>query len=52
MSYGLCNPTKTFQQLMHHVASGFEFWFAYIDNLLIATKSHFKHFYHLCQVFK
>lgn len=53
MPFGLCNAPATFQRLMQAVLSGLE-WrscFAYLDDVLIASRTFVDHFRHLHEVF-
>eukprot|EP00795_Rhopilema_esculentum_P017889 gene17889-biopygen2080 len=47
MPFGLRNAAQTFQRFMHQVLRGLDFVFAYIDDLLIASKSEAEHLLHL-----
>ena len=53
MPFGLCNAPATFQRLMQAVLSGLE-WrscFAYLDDILIASRTFDDHLRHLREVF-
>nr|CAB3263144.1 uncharacterized protein LOC104265615 [Phallusia mammillata] len=53
MSFGLCNAGQTFQRFINQVVRGLDkFCFAYMDDLLIASKSQEEHIEHLRQVFQ
>jgi Reverse transcriptase (RNA-dependent DNA polymerase) len=49
---GLCNSPDIFQEKINDLMSGLEFAQAYIDDLLIISRSSFEeHLYHLEQTF-
>lgn len=53
MPFGLCNAPTTFQRVMQRILAGFE-WkscFAFIDDLLVASKTFPKHVQHFREVF-
>jgi cleavage and polyadenylation specificity factor subunit 1 len=51
MPFGLRNAAQTFQRFIDHVLRGFDFVYAYIDDLLIASSSPEEHMQHLRTVF-
>ena len=53
MPFGMCNAPATFQRLMEIVLAGmlWESCFAYIDDLLVCSKTFAEHLEHLKQVF-
>ena len=51
MPFGLRNAAQTFQRFMDEVLRGFDFVYAYIDDLLIASSSESEHLHHLELVF-
>ena len=52
MPFGLQNPAQTFQRFIDHVLRGFDFVFAYIDDLLVASCDDVEHRHHLALVFE
>ena len=52
MPFGLRNAAETFQRFMDQVLRGLHFAYAYIDDVLIASKSPEEHRDHLRQVFE
>ena len=52
MPFGLQNAAQTFQRFIDHVLCGFNFVFAYIDNLLVASRDDVEHRHHLALVFE
>lgn len=52
MSFGLCNAAQSFQRLIDEVLSGLDFCFAYLDDILIASRDQADHKRHLRTVFK
>jgi len=50
MPFGLRNAGQTFQRLMDQVLAGLPFVFVYLDDLLIASRSHAEHMLHLTDV--
>lgn len=52
MPYGLCNSPQTFQRFIHEVLFGLDFCFAYLDDVLVASKSEDEHLQHLRTVFE
>jgi len=47
MPFGLRNAGQTFQRLMDEVLAGLPFVFVYLDDVLIASRSHADHVLHL-----
>ena len=47
MPFGLQNAAQTFQRFTDYVLSDLEFCYAYIDDILIASKNHAEHEGHL-----
>lgn len=52
MSFGLRNAAQTFQRFIDEVIRGFDFCFAYIDDILVVSQSHKDHLRHLEQFFE
>lgn len=52
MTFGLRNAAQTFQRFIHSVLREFDFCFAYIDDVLIASKTMEEHLNHLRAVFE
>lgn len=52
MTFGSRNAAQTFQRFMDEVTRDFDFVFAYIDDLLVASKDGKEHIHHLKQVFQ
>ncbi|CAE1249037.1 Transposon Ty3-I Gag-Pol polyprotein,Transposon Ty3-G Gag-Pol polyprotein [Acanthosepion pharaonis] len=52
MSFGLRNAAQSFQRLIDEVLRGLSYTYAYIDDVLIASKTHEEHYYHLQTVFQ
>lgn len=52
MPFGLRNSAQTFQRFIHEVLSGLPFVVAYVDDLLVASKSHEEHSTHLRLLFE
>ncbi|KAL1446423.1 hypothetical protein WDU94_000016 [Cyamophila willieti] len=52
MSFGLRNAAQTFQRFIDEVLRGFDFCFAYIDDVLVASSSEEEHIQHLTEIFK
>lgn len=50
MCFGLCNAAQTFQRLVNTVLSGLDFAFAYVDDVLIASRNEAKHRQHVLAV--
>lgn len=50
--FGLSNAAQTFQRFINEVLYGFDFTFAYIDDILIASSSEEEHRVHLESVLK
>ncbi|BHF65222.1 hypothetical protein SprV_0200823200 [Sparganum proliferum] len=51
MSFGLCNAAQTFQRFIDRVLRGLLFVYAYIDDLLVASRNAEEHKEHLALVF-
>lgn len=47
MTFGLCNAAQTFQRFVNTIIQGLDFCFAYLDDILIASKSEKEHLEHL-----
>jgi len=47
MSFGLRNAAQTFQRFIDEVIRGLDFCYAYIDDILVASKSEEEHLQHL-----
>lgn len=43
MSFELCNAAQTFQRFINEVLHGFNFCYAYIDDILVASESKQEH---------
>lgn len=52
MCFRLHNATQTFQRVMNDMSCGLEFYFAYIDDVLIAPNSLDEHEQQVCVVLK
>ena len=52
MPFGLCNAAQTFQRFMDEVFRGLDFYYVYMNDLLIASKSLEDHLVHLRLVFE
>ena len=50
MPFGLCNAAPTFQPFIDQVLRGLHFSYAYIDDLLVASRSPEEHKQHFLQV--
>ena len=48
--FGLPNTGQTFQRLMNEILCGLPFVFVYLDDMLIASRTHKEHVQHLQQV--
>nr|VZI31694.1 unnamed protein product [Spirometra erinaceieuropaei] len=51
MPFGLRNAAQTFKRFIDHVLSGLHFVYAYIDDLLVASRNEEEHKEHLALVF-
>jgi cleavage and polyadenylation specificity factor subunit 1 len=51
LPFGLSNAAQTFQRFINEVFHGLDFIFAYIDDILIASRSETEHLQHLETVF-
>ena len=47
MSFGLRNAAQTFQRFMDEILKGLDFCFAYIDDILVLSRSPQQHDQHL-----
>lgn len=52
MPYGLRNAAQTFQRFMDEVTKGLNFVYAYIDDILVASRSESEHLEHLRILFQ
>jgi hypothetical protein len=52
MSFGLRNAAQTFQRLMDEILRDFDFCFAYIDDILVFSRSTDEHEQHLRMLFQ
>jgi hypothetical protein len=52
MSFGLRNAAKTFQRFMDNVLGGLDFCFAYLDDILVFSRSTEEHEQHLRILFE
>jgi len=52
MQFGLCNASSTFQRFIDQVIRGLDGVYAFIDDILIASKSNQEHFRHLKALFE
>jgi hypothetical protein len=52
MSFGLRNAEQTFQRFIYEVLRGLDFWYAYIDDMLVASNSDEEHELHLRTLFQ
>jgi hypothetical protein len=51
MSFGLRNAAQTFQRFMDDILRGLDFCFAYVDDILVFSRSHEDHERHLRAIF-
>jgi hypothetical protein len=51
MSFGLSNAAQTFQRFMDDILKGFNFCFAYLDDILVFSRSVEEHEQHLRALF-
>ncbi|GBO13863.1 Transposon Ty3-I Gag-Pol polyprotein [Araneus ventricosus] len=51
MQFGLCNASATFQRFIDEVTRGLPGVYAFVDDILIASKNHEDHFQHLKTLF-
>ena len=51
MSFGLRNAAQTFQRFMDEILKDFDFYFAYIDDILVFSRSPQEHDQHLRNLF-
>jgi hypothetical protein len=51
MSFGLRNAAQTFQRFIDGILRGLDFYFAYIDDILVFSRSHEDHERHLRAIF-
>ncbi|GBM42285.1 Transposon Ty3-I Gag-Pol polyprotein [Araneus ventricosus] len=47
LNFGLCSAAQTFQRFINEVLYGFDFCFAYIDDILVFSKHKMEHTQHL-----
>lgn len=47
MTFGLCNAAQTFQRFVNSVIQGLDFCFAYLDDILVASRNEQEHLEHL-----
>lgn len=52
MGFGLRNAAQTYQRFVDEVLRGFDFTYAYIDDILVFSRSRDEHLNHLRQVFQ
>lgn len=52
MPFGLRNAAQTFQRFINEVTHGLDFCYAYIDDILVASKSEEEHKEHLIKLFE
>ncbi|GBN25890.1 Retrovirus-related Pol polyprotein from transposon 17.6 [Araneus ventricosus] len=52
LNFGLCSAAQTFQRFINEVLYGFDFCFAYVDDILMFSKDKKEHMQHLEQIFK
>ena len=52
MQFCLCNASATFQRFIHEVTSGFDFAFAFVDDILVASENQDLHMEHVEAVFQ
>ena len=52
MPFGLKNAAQVFQRLMDGILRDIDFTFVYIDDILVASRSHEEHLDHLQRLFK
>jgi len=52
MPFGLCNAPQTFQRFIDEVLRGLSFAYAYLDDVLVASRSEDEHLVHLRTVFE
>ena len=52
MPFGLKNAAQAFQRLMDTVCQSLDFFFVYLDDILIASSSHHEHQKHLKILYK
>ncbi|GBM74470.1 Retrovirus-related Pol polyprotein from transposon gypsy [Araneus ventricosus] len=51
MQFGLCNTSATFQRFIDEVTRGLPGVYAFVDDILIASKNHEDHYQHLKTLF-
>jgi hypothetical protein len=51
MSFGLRNAAQTFQRFMEDILRGLDFCFAYLDDILVLSRSLEEHEHHLRALF-
>ncbi|GBN88126.1 Transposon Ty3-I Gag-Pol polyprotein [Araneus ventricosus] len=47
MPFGLCNAVQTFQRFMYEIVGDLDYWFVYLDDVLIASTDESEHLKHL-----
>lgn len=47
MTFGLCNAAQTFQRFVNTVTQGLDFCFAYVDDILVASRDEKEHLAHM-----
>lgn len=52
MTFGLRNAAQTFQRFMHSILRDLDFCYAYIDDILVASKNMDEHITHLRELFQ
>jgi hypothetical protein len=52
MCFGLRSAAQTFQRLVNSILAGFDFVFAYIDDVLVASMDSDQYKKHVCEVLK
>lgn len=51
MPFGLKNAVQTFQRFMNSIFQSLDYAYCYVDDILIASKTHEQHQQHLQEVF-
>jgi cleavage and polyadenylation specificity factor subunit 1 len=52
MTFGLRNAGNIFQRQMDRILSSLDFVFAYLDDVIVASRSDTEHLLHLCLLFQ